>query len=167
MNHKICCCTEDNDEDEGKIPLWVALAVVQTYNSRRKVPRSDISIPDLESCLKKATFSAAQNSGMCMYENALYHYNCMQLSKASELKCYIFFVCYLKSFNTHASNWLPRWIRTFTMVHCGTSTAQICFHLHYKDLCVCPFLPLLLYCILMVKRVNCFLFCRYYYKRSS
>ncbi|XP_048428158.1 probable helicase CHR10 isoform X2 [Pyrus x bretschneideri] len=41
---------------------WVALAVVQSYNPRRKVPRSKISIPDLESCLSKASFSAAQSS---------------------------------------------------------------------------------------------------------
>ncbi|KAK6918625.1 Helicase, C-terminal [Dillenia turbinata] len=41
---------------------WVGLAVVQSYNPRRKVPRSDISIPDLECCLAKAAFSAAQNS---------------------------------------------------------------------------------------------------------
>lgn len=44
-------------------PQWVALAVVQSYNPRRKVPRSNISIPDLEQCLLKASFSAAQNSG--------------------------------------------------------------------------------------------------------
>ncbi|MED6198783.1 putative helicase chr10, variant 2 [Stylosanthes scabra] len=41
---------------------WVALAVVQSYNPRRKVPRSDISLPHLENCLGKAAFSAAQNS---------------------------------------------------------------------------------------------------------
>lgn len=49
---------------EGDTPRWVALAVVQSYNSRRKVPRSEISIPDLEACLFKASFAAAQNSGM-------------------------------------------------------------------------------------------------------
>ncbi|XP_078155806.1 SNF2 domain-containing protein / helicase domain-containing protein isoform X1 [Carex rostrata] len=43
-------------------PLWVALAVVQSYSARRKVPRSPISIPDLEVCLSKASFSAAQKS---------------------------------------------------------------------------------------------------------
>lgn len=42
---------------------WVALAVVQSHNPRRKVPRSDISLPDLERCLSKASYSAAQNSG--------------------------------------------------------------------------------------------------------
>ncbi|XP_050203672.1 probable helicase CHR10 isoform X1 [Mercurialis annua] len=47
---------------EGDSPQWVALAVVQSYNPRRKVPRSDISIPDLERCLSKASFTAAQNS---------------------------------------------------------------------------------------------------------
>lgn len=49
-------------EDPVDTPQWVALAVVQSYNSRRKVPRSSISIPDLERCLSKASFSAAQNS---------------------------------------------------------------------------------------------------------
>ncbi|KAG2555429.1 hypothetical protein PVAP13_9KG246600 [Panicum virgatum] len=44
-------------------PLWVALAIVQSYSRRRKVPRSEISIPDLELCLSKAAFSAAQHSG--------------------------------------------------------------------------------------------------------
>jgi hypothetical protein len=44
-------------------PLWVALAVVQSYNPRRKVPRSEISIPDLELCLSRVAFSAAQHSG--------------------------------------------------------------------------------------------------------
>lgn len=44
-------------------PQWVALAVVQSYSPRRKVPRSKISIPDLEHCLSKASFSAAQSSG--------------------------------------------------------------------------------------------------------
>jgi len=44
-------------------PLWVALAIVQSYSRRRKVPRSEISIPDLELCLSKAAFSAAQRSG--------------------------------------------------------------------------------------------------------
>ncbi|KAL5209376.1 hypothetical protein ABZP36_004999 [Zizania latifolia] len=43
-------------------PLWVALAVVQSYNPRRKVPRNEISIPDLEMCLSRAAFSAAQHS---------------------------------------------------------------------------------------------------------
>uniref|UniRef100_A0A0A9EN59 Uncharacterized protein n=1 Tax=Arundo donax TaxID=35708 RepID=A0A0A9EN59_ARUDO len=40
----------------------MALAIVQSYNQRRKVPRSEISIPDLELCLSKAAFSAAQCS---------------------------------------------------------------------------------------------------------
>eukprot|EP01018_Ginkgo_biloba_P001772 Gb_15026 [translate_table: standard] len=41
---------------------WVVLAVVQTYNARRKFPRSDISLPDLETCLRKAAISAIQKS---------------------------------------------------------------------------------------------------------
>jgi len=51
-------CTQSLDA-----PLWVALAIVQSYNPRRKVPRSEISMPDLELCLSKAAFSAAQHSG--------------------------------------------------------------------------------------------------------
>ncbi|XP_071718310.1 probable helicase CHR10 isoform X1 [Rutidosis leptorrhynchoides] len=53
------------DDEENKIAnahQWVALAVVQSYNPRRKVPRSSISVPDLEQCLSKASFSAAQTS---------------------------------------------------------------------------------------------------------
>lgn len=55
---------EDHDEQTnyGNASQWVALAVVQSYNPKRKVPRSNISIPDLECCLSKASFSAAQNS---------------------------------------------------------------------------------------------------------
>ncbi|KAI8024668.1 putative helicase CHR10 [Camellia lanceoleosa] len=55
---------EDHDEQTnyGNAPQWVALAVVQSYNPKRKVARSNISIPDLERCLSKASFSAAQNS---------------------------------------------------------------------------------------------------------
>ncbi|XVF33572.1 hypothetical protein REPUB_Repub17cG0179900 [Reevesia pubescens] len=52
----------NEDCNENNIPWWVALAVVQSYNPRRKVPRSDISLPDLERCLSKASFSAAENS---------------------------------------------------------------------------------------------------------
>ncbi|KAL9348562.1 hypothetical protein Peur_059928 [Populus x canadensis] len=52
----------DGQNMEGDTPRWVALAVVQSYNPRRKVPRSEISIPDLETCLSKASFAAAQNS---------------------------------------------------------------------------------------------------------
>ncbi|CAK9146218.1 unnamed protein product [Ilex paraguariensis] len=56
--------TEDcNGQSRDSIaPQWVALGVVQSYNPRRKVPRSNISISDLEHCLSKASFSAAQNS---------------------------------------------------------------------------------------------------------
>ncbi|CAM8987356.1 unnamed protein product [Rhodiola kirilowii] len=50
------------DQLDGHQEEWVALAVVQSYSARRKVPRSSISIPDLESCLLKASFVAAQNS---------------------------------------------------------------------------------------------------------
>ncbi|KAK9757797.1 hypothetical protein RND81_01G186500 [Saponaria officinalis] len=50
------------NDDHGNQPQWVALGVAQSYNPRRKVPRSDISITDLESCLSKASSFAAQNS---------------------------------------------------------------------------------------------------------
>ncbi|XP_054780991.1 probable helicase CHR10 isoform X2 [Prosopis cineraria] len=55
---------DDRDEQnmDRSTPVWVALAVVQSYNPRRKVPRSTISLPHLESCLSKAAFSAKQNS---------------------------------------------------------------------------------------------------------
>lgn len=53
-------CDEQNMD--GNAPKMVALAVVQSYNPRRKIPRSEISLPHLESCLSKAAFSAAQNS---------------------------------------------------------------------------------------------------------
>ncbi|KAM1180151.1 hypothetical protein ACFX13_019573 [Malus domestica] len=68
---------EDSYEPEmdSNCPQWVALAVVQSYNLRRKVPRGKISIPNLESCLSKASFSAAPNSASihmpCIgYQNA-------------------------------------------------------------------------------------------------
>ncbi|XP_057525798.1 probable helicase CHR10 isoform X2 [Amaranthus tricolor] len=47
---------------DGGMPRWVALAVVQSYNPRRKVPRSSISTSDLELCLSKASSVAAQKS---------------------------------------------------------------------------------------------------------
>ncbi|KAI4370348.1 hypothetical protein MLD38_018708 [Melastoma candidum] len=51
----------DEQKPSGECSLWVALAVVQSYNPRRIVPRSDISIPDLDRCLAKVSHSAAQN----------------------------------------------------------------------------------------------------------
>lgn len=53
-----------HDENVTFIPKFVALAVVQSYNPRRKVPRSSISMTDLERCLSKACFSASENSGI-------------------------------------------------------------------------------------------------------
>ncbi|QCE10903.1 SWI/SNF-related matrix-associated actin-dependent regulator of chromatin subfamily A member 5 [Vigna unguiculata] len=52
----------EEQDMNGNTPKMVALAVVQSYNLRRKIPRSEISLPHLESCLSKAAFSAAQNS---------------------------------------------------------------------------------------------------------
>ncbi|KAJ8900142.1 hypothetical protein K2173_024782 [Erythroxylum novogranatense] len=60
--HLIKISEEDGQGMQGNCPQWVALGVVQTYNPRRKVPRSDISIPDLEQCLSKASSVAAQNT---------------------------------------------------------------------------------------------------------
>nr|GEW24787.1 probable helicase CHR10 isoform X3 [Tanacetum cinerariifolium] len=58
-----CYAAGEDDENEiANAHQWAALAVVQTYNPRRKVPRSNISIPELDQCLSKASFSAAQNS---------------------------------------------------------------------------------------------------------
>ncbi|KAK2975776.1 hypothetical protein RJ640_014599, partial [Escallonia rubra] len=56
--------TEDVVErsESQNAPHWVALAVVQSYNPRRKVPRSNISISELECCLSKASSVAAENS---------------------------------------------------------------------------------------------------------
>ncbi|KAG8391560.1 hypothetical protein BUALT_Bualt01G0200300 [Buddleja alternifolia] len=56
--------TDDHGEPSthNNARQWVSLAVVQSYNPRRKVPRSNISVADLEVCLAKASFSAAQYS---------------------------------------------------------------------------------------------------------
>lgn len=48
--------------NDGGKPQWVALAVVQSYSSKRKVPRSNISISDLELCISKLSSAAAQKS---------------------------------------------------------------------------------------------------------
>ncbi|KAL6499433.1 putative helicase chr10 [Orobanche hederae] len=55
---------EDNGDPntQPNAPRWVALAVVQSYNPRRKVPRSGISISDLDVCLAKASFTASRHS---------------------------------------------------------------------------------------------------------
>ncbi|XP_076928897.1 putative helicase CHR10 [Bidens hawaiensis] len=60
--HLIEINAEDEENKVANVGQWVGLAVVQTYNPRRKVPRSGISIPELEQCLSKAAFSAAQKS---------------------------------------------------------------------------------------------------------
>lgn len=65
-------------------PQWVALAVVQSYNPRRKVPRSKISIPDLESCLSKASFSAAQSSGKYLQSKSAVFYVLMFVNLDSD-----------------------------------------------------------------------------------
>ncbi|KAL1802765.1 hypothetical protein ACET3Z_031412 [Daucus carota] len=55
--------TDDISESKHNCtPQWVALAVVQSYSARRKIPRSDISMSDLEQCVLKASSTAAQRS---------------------------------------------------------------------------------------------------------
>ncbi|KAF9602963.1 hypothetical protein IFM89_032966 [Coptis chinensis] len=77
--------SEDCDEKADERTLqWVALAVVQSYNIRRKIPRSNISIPDLETCLSKAAFTAAQNSGT----TSAVHLECKILN--CKLSSYVF-----------------------------------------------------------------------------
>ncbi|KAF5193933.1 Chromatin remodeling [Thalictrum thalictroides] len=61
--------SEDHDEKAGTNTLqWVALAVVQSYSTRRKIPRSNISIPDLESeeILNPSVPMALRLSGILM-----------------------------------------------------------------------------------------------------
>ncbi|XP_068650409.1 probable helicase CHR10 isoform X4 [Aristolochia californica] len=53
---------DDKENKAGNGPQWVALAIVQSYNPRRKVPRSSISVPDIEQCILKASYVASQNS---------------------------------------------------------------------------------------------------------
>lgn len=67
-----CACVEDIGEENKNscTPQWVALAVVQSYSPRRKIPRSNISMSDLEQCLSKASYAAAKESGIC--NSALY-----------------------------------------------------------------------------------------------
>ncbi|KAM0976319.1 hypothetical protein FF1_019304 [Malus domestica] len=49
---------EDSDEPEmdSNRPQWVALAIVRSYNPRRKVPRGKISIPNLKVAYRKHHF---------------------------------------------------------------------------------------------------------------
>ncbi|KAH1162060.1 hypothetical protein GLYMA_01G073400v4 [Glycine max] len=60
------CCGEQMD---GNAPKMVALAVVQSYNPRHKIRRSEISLPHLESSLTKAAYSAAQNSDIIIEDH--------------------------------------------------------------------------------------------------
>ncbi|CAA6656166.1 unnamed protein product [Spirodela intermedia] len=60
--HLVKLNESSRDENVAFIPQFVALAVVQSYNPRRKVPRSSISMTDLECCLSKACFSASEHS---------------------------------------------------------------------------------------------------------
>ena len=42
---------------------FVGVAVIQTYDRRRKVPRSDISMSAFETCLRKVVTAAKEHSG--------------------------------------------------------------------------------------------------------
>lgn len=57
---------------EDKRGVWTALCVVQSYDGRRKIPRSDISLSHFESCLKKVALAASKCSGMANYCNKNY-----------------------------------------------------------------------------------------------
>ncbi|KAL2633919.1 hypothetical protein R1flu_005398 [Riccia fluitans] len=52
----------DSGTNGGLDELWVALCVVQSYDGRRKIPRSDISLSHLESCLCKIATAAGRHS---------------------------------------------------------------------------------------------------------
>ncbi|KAI5647393.1 hypothetical protein M9H77_33398 [Catharanthus roseus] len=78
-------CGEGGNGDD--VSLWVALAVVQSYNPRRKVPRGDISIPHLETCLAKVSYSAAQNSGTTI--GVLVKVKCLPISSSMESNTYL------------------------------------------------------------------------------
>lgn len=47
----------------GTTARFVGVAVIQTYDRRRKVPRSDISISAFETCLRKVVTAAKAHSG--------------------------------------------------------------------------------------------------------
>lgn len=100
----LCLNAEDNKQRSDGAPQWVALAVVQSYNPRRKVPRSKISLPDLESCISKASSSAAQHSGNHSYFWFLFYAlplkSCIQngrmlLSSCTHVFfCFVHFICW-------------------------------------------------------------------------
>lgn len=50
-------------DDDMEASRFVGLAVIQTYDRRRKVPRSDISISAFETCLRKVVAAAKTHSG--------------------------------------------------------------------------------------------------------
>lgn len=50
-------------DDNKEASKFVGLAMIQTYDGRRKVPRSDISISAFETCLRKVVDAAKTHSG--------------------------------------------------------------------------------------------------------
>ncbi|KAL3693838.1 hypothetical protein R1sor_007489 [Riccia sorocarpa] len=54
--------SDANNMNSGSNEIWVALCVVQSYDGRRKVPRSDISLSHLESCFRKIATVAHKHS---------------------------------------------------------------------------------------------------------
>ncbi|KAK4414628.1 putative helicase CHR10 [Sesamum alatum] len=71
--HLIAVTDDHGLSSTSNAPQWVGLAVVQSYNPRRKVPHSSISIADLEVCLAKASFSAAKYSASIHETSSSYY----------------------------------------------------------------------------------------------
>lgn len=53
---------KDPSVGQGDARMYVALAISQSYDRRRKIPRSDISLSSLETCLRKVSAFAASKS---------------------------------------------------------------------------------------------------------
>ncbi|KAJ6328359.1 hypothetical protein OIU77_010116 [Salix suchowensis] len=127
----------DGQSMESDTPRWVALAVVQSYNSRRKVPRSEISIPDLEACLFKASFAAAQNSASIHMPRIGYQ------DQADRSQWYT----------------VERLLRKYATVF---GIKIYVFVLSHTDL-----YPPTVFCVFQQYYIIIWCLCRYYYRRSS
>jgi hypothetical protein len=108
LHHTFNISAEANCSRSLDAPLWVALAIVQSYNPRRKVPRSEISMPDLEICLSKAVFAAAQHSGTTpcslfdikLFGNTYPNPTCIFTIHASSH--YVYYLCW----SLHTTHWV-------------------------------------------------------------
>ncbi|KAJ6344432.1 hypothetical protein OIU76_006034 [Salix suchowensis] len=127
----------DGQSMESDTPRWVALAVVQSYNSRRKAPRSEISIPDLEACLFKASFAAAQNSASIHMPRIGYQ------DQADRSQWYT----------------VERLLRKYATVF---GIKIYVFVLSHTDL-----YPPTVFCVFQQYYIIIWCLCRYYYRRSS